>query len=131
MKALDTPALLALLEGNPRIVTQLRKWREAEIATTEANLLELAVLAESGPVRVRGERFHALVRLRRRLTVLPIDDRATEEAARRAARLPRTMSPLVLGMLGALESSGCDELLTDDPAQFQGRWRFRVTKLGK
>jgi predicted nucleic acid-binding protein len=131
MKALDTPALLALLEGNPRMLAQLKKWREEEIATTEANLLELSALASVGSVRGRSERIRAIDRLRRRLTVLPIDARGGEEATRRAARLSRPVHPLVLGMLAALENNGCDELLTDDPAQFEGRWRFRVTKLGK
>lgn len=131
MKALDTPALLGLLEGNPRVLAQLRKWKEQEIATTEANLLELMVLAVSGSARARSERIRALGRLRRRLTVLPIDARAGEEAARQAVRLQRPLRPAVLGMLAALESSGCDELLTDDPTQLQGRWRFRLTKLAK
>ncbi|MGP8077333.1 MAG: PIN domain-containing protein [Thermoplasmata archaeon] len=129
MKALDTPALLALLEGDPRMRPILRRWRGEEIATTEANLLELAYLAAAGPARGRALRFAALGRLRRRLTVLPIDSRAGDEVARRLERGGETPSPTVLAMLAALETSGCEELLTEDPRQFPGKWRFKISKL--
>ncbi|MGB6500080.1 MAG: PIN domain-containing protein [Thermoplasmata archaeon] len=131
MRALDTSVLLALLEGDPSLRQSLRHWRGEEVATTEANLLELAVLAANGPPKTRSHRLAALGRLRRRLTVLPIDSRAVEEAQRRLDRGAAYRSPLTLAMLAALETSGCEELLTDDPRQFEGKWRFKVSKVGK
>jgi len=128
MKALDTPILLALLQGSPRVRDQLRRLRGTELATTEANLLELAYLAASAPARLRGERLTALTRLRQRITVLPIDSRGLEEAIRRIAGAP-SRSPLVTAMLGALEAYGCEELLTDRPDQFGGPWRFKLRKV--
>jgi predicted nucleic acid-binding protein len=131
VKALDTPALLSLLEGNPRIRLILRHWRGEEIATTEANLLELAYIASNGPSRGRSARLSSLGRLRRRLTVLPVDSRAGEEVGRRLERGGPYPAPTALAMLAALEVSGCEELLTEDPRQFPGKWRFRVTKIDK
>jgi predicted nucleic acid-binding protein len=53
MKALDTPVLLAILEGVPAARDLLRRLKGSELATTEANLLELTLLASAGP---RGRR---------------------------------------------------------------------------
>lgn len=129
MRALDTPVLLAFLTGSPKAREILRKLRGAELATTEANLLELAAIAGQGPARARAERLASLTRLRQRLTVLPLDSRATVEAARRLVKAVRRSPPHLAGMLGALEANGCEELLTDDPGQFEGEWRFRVRKV--
>jgi predicted nucleic acid-binding protein len=128
VKALDTPALLALLEGNPRVRQRLRKWRGEEVATTEVNLLELAFLAARGPSRGRAHRIAALGRLRRRITVLPVDSRGADEAFRRLERGGPTSGLTVLAMLATLETNGCEELLTDDPRQIQGNWRFKTSK---
>ncbi len=128
MKALDTPILLGLLQGSPRLKDQIRRLRGSELATTEANFLELAYLAASAPSKARTERLTALTRLRQRITVLPIDARATEEASKRIGSA-RARSPLVTAMLGALEAYGCEELLTDQPDQFGGSWRFKLKKL--
>jgi PIN domain len=128
MKALDTTILLGLLQGNPAVRDQLRRFRGAELATTEANLIELAWLAGSAPRKVRAARLAALGRLRQRLTVLPIDARASEEVAKRAGRgLPPSTG--LLGMLGALESCGCEELYTDRPDLLGTGWSFEVRKL--
>jgi predicted nucleic acid-binding protein len=127
VKALDTPVLLALLRGDPAVKDLLRRLRGHEIATTEGNLLELAILAG----RSGGHRREALGRLRRKITVLPLDARAVEEVGRRAARgeLSGT-SPLVAGVLAALESAGCEELFTVGPS-LPGKWRFRITRMGQ
>ncbi len=129
MKALDTPILLGLLQGSARLKDQLRRLRGIEFATTEANLLELAYLNSSASAKTRGERLAALTRLRQRITVLPIDARATEEATKRVASATTSRSPLVTAMLGALEAYGCDELLTDQPELFGGTWRFKIRKV--
>jgi predicted nucleic acid-binding protein len=128
MKALDTSVLLALLEGDRSATELVRKLGGVEIATTEANLLELAYLARRGSARVRARRHEALDRLRRKVTILPIDQRAVSEAERCVLKGEHPSSPLVAGMLGALETAGCDELYTTDPQECGGRWRFRVTR---
>lgn len=128
MKALDTSVLLALLEGDRSARELVRKLREVEVATTEANFLELAYLAAHGPPRQRGRRREALGRLRRKLTVLPIDPRAVTEAESNILRGDTPASPLLAGMLGAFEAAGCDELFTADPHECRGRWRFQVTR---
>lgn len=114
MKGLDTPVLLALLEGSPRARTLVRSVGLEEIATTEVNLFELELLhrREKGPGRER--RTQALERLRRKLTVLPID----EESGRRAAVLAASArQPAPEGTwlsLGAAEAHGCSEWITTD-----------------
>jgi predicted nucleic acid-binding protein len=128
MKALDTSVLLALLEGDGSSKDLIRKLKGVEIATTEANLLELVYLAGRGPARNRGRRRGALDRLRRKVTVLPIDFRAVSEAERRVLKGGNSYPPLLAGMLGALETAGCDELFTTDPHECRGRWRFQVTR---
>jgi len=128
MKAFDTSVLLALLEGDRSAKDLARRLKGVEVATTEANLLELAYIAGRGPHRRRGHRREALDRLRRKLTVLPIDFRAVSEAERRVMKGGAPSSPLLAGMLGALETAGCDELFTTDPQECVGRWRFKVTR---
>jgi len=128
VKALDTPVLLRLLQGGGHVREQLRRLRGSELATTEANFLELLCLVASSPSKQRAERLNALRRLRQRLTVLPLDARGTEAAGKRLQGFPG-ITPLVTAMLGALEAYGCEELLTDRPEQFRGSWRFKVRKV--
>jgi len=131
MKALDTSVLLALLEGEPTARDLVRRLRGVEVATTEGSFLELAYLAHQGPARARARRREALGRLRRKLTVLPIDSRAVAEAEACVFRGNAPASPLLSGMLGALEAAGCDELFTSDPQACRGRWRFQVTRFSR
>lgn len=129
MKALDTSVLLALLEGEPGARDILRRLHGVEVATTEANLLELAYLSARGPERHRRARREAIARLRRKVTVLPIDNHAVESASEHIAKSGETPVPLVAAMMGALESSGCEELLTLDPPVPIGKWKVRVTQV--
>lgn len=131
MKGIDTSALLEILEGSKEARQELKRLRGTELASTEANLLELACLAARAPGRTRLARLAALPRLRRRLTVLPLDARAVDEAARHLAQDPTGMSPLLAASLGALEAAGCDELLTTNPSEIGGRWRFKVRRFGR
>lgn len=131
MKALDTSALLALLEGDRSTRDLLRRLRGVEWATTEANLLELAYVAQGGPQRIRARRRELVDRLRRKLTVLPIDARAVGEAGRLIAKGHGDDPPLTLAMMAALEADGCDELFTLDPELARGRWKLRVTRLAR
>ncbi len=130
MKAVDTSVLLALLEGDGALREFLKRQRGIEIATTEANLLELSYVAAHGEGRGRAARREALDRLRRKITVLPMDARAVEHAARRLGKEGPRLSPLVLAMLSTLEVGGCEELFTREvPAQL-GKWKFKITRLG-
>ncbi len=129
MKALDTPVLLALLEGDAAARDTIRRLRGHELATTEANLLELTALAGMAGSRGAAARRSAIARLRRKLTVLPIDARAIEECGRRLTAKDGPRVPLhLLAIWGALEANGCDELFTVGPP-VPGNWRFRVTQL--
>ncbi len=130
MKALDTSVLLALLEGDAATRELLRRLRGVELATTEANLLELHYLAARGPARSRAGRRAVVERLRQKLTVLPIDGRATEQASHRLGKGSERTAPQVLAMLGALEANGCEELYTHDPALDPGKWRFKINRIG-
>jgi predicted nucleic acid-binding protein len=126
LKALDTGVLLGLLEGSARAREQLRRLRGSELATTEANLLELAYLAAGAPPKARATRLATLEKLRQRLTVLPVDARSIREVSPRIARGSERLAPTVAAMLGALHAAGCEELLTDDPKAVAGEWRFKV-----
>lgn len=128
MKALDTSVLVALLEGDRAAKDLLHKLRSHELATTEVNLLELSYLVQRAPARSRGHRRDGVDRLRRKLTVLPVDSRAAAEAERRILKGSAPAQPALAGMLGALEAAGCDELFTTDPGDFGGSWRFKVTR---
>ncbi len=130
MKGFDTWALLEILEGSPAARKELRRLRGEELATTEACFLELGYLAARGGSNSQLARRTALARLRRRLTVLPLDARAIEEAARHLTGPAGALPPAVLGSLGAFEAAGCDELLTSSPAELRGRWRFKVRRFG-
>jgi predicted nucleic acid-binding protein len=74
MKCLDTPILEDLLLGRPRVKRWLDKVEstEGEVATTELNMIELAVLAKAHGGGL-NRRLDALGALRRELTVLPMD----------------------------------------------------------
>lgn len=128
MKAVDSSVLLALLEGDRSARDLIRRLRDVEVATTEANFLELAYLAAKASPRVRSRRREVLARLRRKLTVLPIDFRAVAEAEGAILHGNAPASPLLVGMLGALQAAGCDELFTSDFQGCRGPWRFRLTR---
>jgi len=130
MKGLDTSVLLALLEGHSAAVGLVKRLRGVELATSEANLLELTQIASQSPARSRAARRQALDRLRQKITVLPIDSRAVERVARHLSRDTELFPVSVLAMMGALEANGCDELFTQERPQDLGKWKFRVSVLG-
>jgi predicted nucleic acid-binding protein len=112
MKALDTPILLRLLRGEPGVRALIRSLGGEELATTEWNMLELEMLANADSSPGRERRRGALEKLRRRVTVVPVDERAIRSiaAGRARARTPGEM--ISLGIMGALESRGCSVLYT-------------------
>jgi predicted nucleic acid-binding protein len=84
VKCLDTPLLEALLRGRP----PSKAWEGVlrgggEVATTEVNMVELALRAREGPRSQVPRRLEALEKVRGALTVLPLD----AEASRRAVGL--------------------------------------------
>ncbi|HZY70071.1 MAG TPA: type II toxin-antitoxin system VapC family toxin [Thermoplasmata archaeon] len=113
MKALDTPILLALLRGSPPARQLVRSLSGEELATTEINMFELELLARADRAPGLERRLAALDRLRRKLTVIPIDERAVRHAfgRERAGATRPTWSPNQL-ILGALVGSGCEEFYT-------------------
>jgi predicted nucleic acid-binding protein len=129
MKALDTAVLLALLEGDRPAREFLRRLRGVELVTTEVNLLELSYLASRGGTRLRGRRRLTLGRLRRKVTVFPIDSRAIEESARRLARGLAAPTPLTEAMVGALAANGCEELYTAEGGLDLGKVPFKVIRI--
>ena len=130
MKALDTGVLLSLLEGDQPAREFLRRLRGVELVTTEVNLLELSYLAARGSARHRGRRRQTLSRLRRKLTVFPIDSRAIEESSRRLARGLWGPTPWIEAMVGALCANGCEELYTTAGSPDLGPVPFKVTRIG-
>ncbi|MHB8352610.1 MAG: PIN domain-containing protein, partial [Thermoplasmata archaeon] len=112
MKGLDTPVLLDLLRGGSNARRLLKKIGSEEMATTELNLWELTQLACSDRTPGREARIAALERLRRRLTVLPIDVLALGAATRRSVRATGPPSTEDL-MIGSLEAHGGTEWITD------------------
>lgn len=128
MKGLDTGVLLEILEGTPAAKKELRKLRGEELATTEANMLELLLLVSRGAPKTRAGRLAGLVRLRRRLTVLPLGPAGFDRAARITPSGGLPLGTIHAGVLAALDAAGCEELLTTDPSLDGARWRVRVRK---
>jgi predicted nucleic acid-binding protein len=112
MKGLDTPVLLALLEGTPKARALVRALAGEELATTEVNLFEIELLARRDRSPGKERRVQALERLRRKLTVLPIDEETTRRAAVLAASAPRAAPEGTWLCLGAAEAHGCSEWIT-------------------
>ncbi|MGI0055220.1 MAG: PIN domain-containing protein [Thermoplasmata archaeon] len=130
MKGLDTPALLALLHGEGATKSILRSWAGEELATTELNLLELTAIALSGSPKGRSARLEALGRLRRRLTVLPVDSKAQASLAARGAPSRSAADLLLITTYATLEGAGCAEVLTGAKSSTPpGHWKLKVRRL--
>ena len=128
MKGLDTSALLGLLHGDPTVRKVLRSWSGEEIVTSELCLAELTAIALRQPSKVRAHRLQVLERLRRRISVLPVDPRATTALATRSGLSPNEGGLLGSIVLAALETAGCDEVLTGPaapPARSWGKLKVR------
>jgi predicted nucleic acid-binding protein len=118
VKGVDTPLLL--LEGRPEAGVLTDGDGGEEVCTTEVNLFELETLARGGPRQGRGRRLAAIERLRRKLTVLPMDERAAREASALAAGGGRGLPTPSLLVLGTLIAAGASEVLTTDASALQG-----------
>ena len=111
---LDTPVLLALLEGEKAARQLLKRLEGEEICSTAASVFELEAVARAQGKAGLEHRLATLERLRRRLTVVPIDERAAAAAAVAWARDGTKSAGQGLSwmILGALEASGCTEFVT-------------------
>jgi predicted nucleic acid-binding protein len=132
MIGLDTPVLLGILRGDPAAKALIRKLENEEVCTTAQNLFELETLARLDPSVGREQRLATLDRLRRKLTILPIDDRGAIVAAGYASKDAVRVVPAASWMiLGALEANGCSEWYTVANSQFPKASKvIRVTILG-
>ena len=129
MKALDTPVLLDLLRGRSGAWKFLARHRSEELATTELNMFELEALAREGPPSGREHRLAAVASLRRKMTVLPIDERAVAAGARLSAGHSSLAPSADWLMLGAAEGAGCASWVTSGTARFPkhpGKLRVEV-----
>jgi len=129
MKGLDAGVLESILEGDPAAKELLRRLRGLEVATTELTILELTAVAHQAPARVRTSRLASIEKLRHKLTVLPIDSRATAEASRRLGGSSRGLGLLRQAEAGAFEAVGCDELFTHNTGAYPGKWSFDLTRI--
>jgi predicted nucleic acid-binding protein len=130
MKGLDTPVLLALLEGAPKSRALVRALAGEELATTEVNLFEIELLGrrEKGPGKER--RAQAVDRLRRKLTILPIDEESTRRAATIAASARGAAPEGTWLCVGAAEAHGCSEWITTaDGVPPASAARIKITKI--
>jgi predicted nucleic acid-binding protein len=118
VKALDTPVLLELLRGRPTLGPLLKSLEGEELATTEINVFELEAIARAGPRHGREHRRAALDRLRRKLTVLPIDARAVQTAATLSTGRLRGATTSEWLMLGAAGAGGCSEWVTTSATKY-------------
>jgi hypothetical protein len=115
MKALDTPILIDLLRGRPSAIKAIRALSGDELATTELNLFELGLLARANGAAHPEKRLAAVDRLRRKLTVLPVDPRAVRWATEHSSGPGRRISPWMTLMLGAIEANLCSEWIVGPP----------------
>jgi len=132
MIGLDTPVLLGILRGEPAARSLIRKLENEEVGTTALNLLELETLARLDPSPGREHRLAALDRLRRKLTILPIDDRAAVIGAGYAGKdASKSVSGATWAILGTLEANGCSEWVTTPSSHFPAASKVvRVAILG-
>ncbi|HZY91599.1 MAG TPA: type II toxin-antitoxin system VapC family toxin [Thermoplasmata archaeon] len=130
MKGVDTPLLLALLEGKPGAEVLTQAEGDQELCTTEVNLLELEVLARSGAKEGRARRLASLDRLRHRMGVLPVDERASRAGALLASQNSVALPAATWLVLGALHAAGATELLTTEASGLSAvKVPFRITSV--
>ncbi|MGI0133294.1 MAG: type II toxin-antitoxin system VapC family toxin [Thermoplasmata archaeon] len=129
MKGLDTPVLLALLRGRPAARTLLQSLQGEELATTEWNLFELELLARGHPSSGLVRKRAALEKLRRRLTVIALDQAAVRASLPRTGRASSDLptAAILTLMLGAMEANGATEWYTSkDWARVRSPGKCRV-----
>ncbi|MFI5414142.1 MAG: type II toxin-antitoxin system VapC family toxin [Candidatus Lutacidiplasmatales archaeon] len=130
MIGLDTPVLLEILGGRPSAKALLKRLTGEEVGTTEMNLFELVAIARAlGPAGLE-RRLAAVDRLRRGLTVIPLDAQASQGASARWRGDGQGLSSTPWLLLGALEVNGCTEWVTSRSSGFpKTASKLRVTRL--
>ncbi len=125
MKGLDSPVLIALLRGDSAVRPLLDSISRDEVGTTEWDLLEVERAARADPSPGRQRRLLSVERLRRAVTVLPLDERAARLASPRVTAKDGTIQLATIWKLAALEAAGADEWYTVR-GRASGRPRGRV-----
>lgn len=121
MKAVDTSVLLDLLCGSSEARGLVGSWKDQEVATTEINFFELELLAERASRKGLGPRLAALERLRRRLTVLPVDSRALTASRSLGEAAAQKLTPSARLIASVLLANGCSEWHTTQAVSPPGR----------
>lgn len=132
MKAVDASFLKGLLEGDPRILRFLSTLRRERLVTTETEYAVLLKLAGAGPRSQRKTRREAVRRLRERLTVVPVDERASRilEVALTDGGLSGA-SISNLHSLCALEANGCEVVYSLSTVRVGRGWRLKSVCLSR
>lgn len=120
VKALDTPALLAILEGRREAAWLIEEVAGGEVGTTEVNLCELEAAVRADGRADRARRLAALDRLRRRISVFAVDEKATRAASRLVAEGHGATSLTTGLILGTVQANGATELITTQAGRFEG-----------
>ena len=136
MIGLDTPVLLAFLHGEKSLRAHLKEWRGFELTTTEWNILELEAIARQSGRPGRERRIAALARLRRSLTVLPLDGTAVGVAMPHLADLDASPRDLIgLATSCAVEAAGGQQWWTAagflPPSRPKRKIEIKEVKLGR
>jgi predicted nucleic acid-binding protein len=132
MKAVDASFLRGLLEGDPRILRFLSTLRGERLATTEIEYGALVKLAETGPKSRQKLRREVVRRLRERITVIPIDDRASrvlEQALAQGAAQGGSLANL--HSLCALEAAGCEVVYSLSNLHVGRGWKLKPVCLSR
>jgi predicted nucleic acid-binding protein len=129
MKGFDTPVLLEILEGRPSATKLLKRLTGEELCTTEANLFELEAIARQERGAVLERHLAAVERIRRGLTVLPLDEKAVRAALARWRENGQGLTAGAWMVFGALEANGCSEWFTSRSSAFpKVPTKVRVTR---
>jgi predicted nucleic acid-binding protein len=134
MKALDASVLVALLRGRPEAKALLRSLHGEELCAPQLVLVELEALARLDASPGLERRLAAVEKLRRRLTVLPIEEKGAQIAAKILGAHPRNASLSAALTAGALEAQHVGEWITTPefaPDRKVGRVRTRVIKMSR
>ncbi|MHB1434627.1 MAG: PIN domain-containing protein [Thermoplasmata archaeon] len=130
MKAVDFSFLKGLLEGDPRVLRCLSTLRGERLVTTEIEYAALLKQAEAGAKSQRKARREAVRRLRERVTVVPIDDRASRVLEGALTDDGMSGSSLsTLHSLCALEALGCDVVYSIARLRVARGWRLKPVNL--
>lgn len=130
MKGIDTPVLVDLLRGRAAAWESVLSGQPEELATTEINLFELETLARREGKAGLDRRLAAVRHLRQKVSVLAVDERASNRASLFAVSDKSGAPPLDWLVVAAAETSGCTTWLTTGASRLPAKvGRIRVVKV--